>query len=589
MAAPVLWPPSKPQVECDSSIIHRSGSCGEVSSPKPLMPVVAMRQQRGSIGALSMQHSCGQKFPSEDDPTGEELLGEWHRAIARKLLIISQLADAQLDCEELQYDVVDKLGEETANEDAPAKPMSLTILTPRKADLLPVTTLVTTLVTLVGVLLRVMSELLKRGIPTWPMQLRRYAQPVLRNVPASSTDRTMGPNQVHDFQLIGSTRAGWTALMHLSGLLYYHKASKLDNFEAWIDASRNMIGEDAWILVAEPVRIGEDLHDRYEYYYAVEDQHTIAWHHTFNVGNPIPRVHNPSRVGSPKVRHELEAQFWKHVEYFPHDFNLQRSDVAMLRMKLNWLYVEAFTVEGSTAASTFGQSGQAKRNHDFVGYCLHRSTHDHEGKIQHILSPDPSNTFSMEDHHYFLHLYGRPEVRLLRLHSIEQTGKRNNVLLALSIAAMLGVPRLVINQLEAIYRQWDYRLADDPGKTAGVIMAVDCGILAIPVIGEPPMTKALEYTLEGGVFITAIMFSVPGEHHSTVWAIDINDLPHFTSASFTVGGFLTGVYLDSTQASVTFIMASISLIIVLCLLSLLVIVGFHPGLTYEHDQRNLLV
>lgn len=57
----------------------------------------------------------------------------------------------------------------------------------------------------------------------------------------------------------------------------------------------------------------------------------------------------------------------------------------------------------------------------------------------------------MEDHHYFLHLYGRPEVRLLRSHSIEQTGKRNNVLLALSIAAMLGVPGLVINQLEAIY------------------------------------------------------------------------------------------------------------------------------------------
>ncbi|KAF8835647.1 hypothetical protein BDN67DRAFT_1015361 [Paxillus ammoniavirescens] len=52
-------------------------------------------------------------------------------------------------------------------------------------------------------------------------------------------------------------------------------------------------------------------------------------------------------------RHELEAQFWKHVEYFPHDFNLQCSDVVMLRMKLNWLYFEALTIEESTAVLTF--------------------------------------------------------------------------------------------------------------------------------------------------------------------------------------------------------------------------------------------
>jgi hypothetical protein len=56
----------------------------------------------------------------------------------------------------------------------------------------------------------------------------------------------------------------------------------------------------------------------------------------------------------------------------------------------------------------------------------------------------------MEDHHYFLHLYGRPEVRLLRSHSIEQTGRRNNIPLTSSIVAMLGAPVLVINQLKAI-------------------------------------------------------------------------------------------------------------------------------------------
>ncbi|KAF8834381.1 hypothetical protein BDN67DRAFT_1016572 [Paxillus ammoniavirescens] len=167
----------------------------------------------------------------------------------------------------------------------------------------------------------------------------------------------MGLKEVQDFELIGSTNQGWMALMHPSGLLYYYKASKrtftavdisnctttqLVDFEAWINASRNAIVENTWILVVEPVRIKGDLHNRYEYYYVVEDWRIITWHHIFNVGALFQEC--VVVQGWDHRRHELEAQFWKHMEYFPHDFNLQRSD----------LLTEALTIEESTAVSTFG-------------------------------------------------------------------------------------------------------------------------------------------------------------------------------------------------------------------------------------------
>ena len=46
--------------------------------------------------------------------TNEGLLLLWCQALARKKRIVAYLADVQLDCEELERDVVDGLGEETA-------------------------------------------------------------------------------------------------------------------------------------------------------------------------------------------------------------------------------------------------------------------------------------------------------------------------------------------------------------------------------------------------------------------------------------------------------------------------------------------
>lgn len=45
---------------------------------------------------------------------GENLLLLWFWALARKQMIETQLADVQLDCEELESDVADGLGIETA-------------------------------------------------------------------------------------------------------------------------------------------------------------------------------------------------------------------------------------------------------------------------------------------------------------------------------------------------------------------------------------------------------------------------------------------------------------------------------------------
>lgn len=42
------------------------------------------------------------------------LLLLWRQALTKKCQMVALLADVQLDCEELEYDVMDELGEETA-------------------------------------------------------------------------------------------------------------------------------------------------------------------------------------------------------------------------------------------------------------------------------------------------------------------------------------------------------------------------------------------------------------------------------------------------------------------------------------------
>jgi hypothetical protein len=124
-----------------------------------------------------------------------------------------------------------------------------------------------------------------------------------------------------------------------------------------------------------------------------------------------------------------------------------------------------------------------------------------------------------------LNYYGLPEARLMRSHSVEGFKRKRTLPLLLATAAMFGVPALVLEHIENIHvdgivnsldiRQFVDRFNDDNVKhstlvrtfsyievrklckftsyiiKAGVILAVDASILAIPDIGSQVITRTL--------------------------------------------------------------------------------------------------
>ncbi|KIK32220.1 hypothetical protein CY34DRAFT_19199 [Suillus luteus UH-Slu-Lm8-n1] len=356
------------------------------------------------------------------------------------------------------------------------------------------------------------AALLKRGIPSWPSELQRYSQAVM-------LDSALGANyfvkckQVDPFE--DQNYGVWEGIVHPSGVLYYFDAStktytgsnikkytsnQLDNLQNWIGAARRRLQEDAWYMVVEPVATEDG--DYYEYYCVVPDAHIITWFEDFNADLlfqecAFAREWNHKRL-------ELEAQFWKHIDFFPRHYSMQPSDATELRAQLEWFLAEGLTLEQSTAASLFWSTDQTEKviarlinfenlldsnlflREQGVAYC---------GRIWNILR-----------HHQFLNYYGLPEARLMRTHSIEGGERRRNVrfLSLLAIAAMFGVPALVLEHVEKLHVDGIVNLLDI-GKfldhfnddnmrhstLAGVIMAVDASILAIPDIGSQTITRAL--------------------------------------------------------------------------------------------------
>ncbi|KAG2742718.1 hypothetical protein P692DRAFT_20747841 [Suillus brevipes Sb2] len=356
------------------------------------------------------------------------------------------------------------------------------------------------------------ADLLKRGIPSWPSELQRYSKAVTRDSTLGA-DYTIECKKVDDF---GDQSYGvWEGIVHPSGVLYYfdvatktytgsdvkkYTPDRLNNLQNWIGAARRRLQEDTWYMVVEPV-ITEDG-DFYEYYCVVPHARIIAWFEEFSADLlfqecAFAREWNHKRL-------ELEAQFWKHIDFFPRHYEMQISDATELRAHLEWFLAEGLTLEQSTAASLFWSTDQTEKviarlinfenllnsnrslKEQGVAFC---------GRIWNILR-----------HHQFLNYYGLPEARLMRAHSIEGSERQRNVrfLSLLATCAMFGVPVVVLEHVEKLHvdgivnlldiRKFLDHFNDDIIKhstLAGVIMAVDASILAIPNVGTQTITRAL--------------------------------------------------------------------------------------------------
>ncbi|KAG1784510.1 uncharacterized protein HD556DRAFT_1445409 [Suillus plorans] len=307
----------------------------------------------------------------------------------------------------------------------------------------------------------------------------------------------------------------WQGIVHPSGVLYYFDVSmktytgsdvkkytpnQLNNLQNWIRAARRRLQEETWYMVVKPVT--REDRDYYEYYCVVPDARIIAWFEDFNADLLFQEC-----AFAREWNHKSKARAGGtilHIDFFPRHYIMQRSDATELRAHLEWYLAEGLILEQSTAASLFWSTDQTEKviarlisfenllNSDAslkeqgVAYC---------GRIWNILR-----------HHQFLNYYGFPEARLMRTHSIEGSKRNRNIrfLSLLSTAAMFGVPVMVLEHVEKLHVDGIVNLLDikkfldhfnddniKHSTLAGVIMAVDASILAIPNIGSQVTTRTL--------------------------------------------------------------------------------------------------
>ncbi|KAG2353560.1 hypothetical protein BDR07DRAFT_1496089 [Suillus spraguei] len=377
---------------------------------------------------------------------------------------------------------------------------------------------------------------LDRSTPAWPTQLGRYA-PKGKQAPPPIPDFLVEEMQFDDFR--HNVYGEWEEHIHPSGAAYYYNQTwktytglnvrdypkfRLDNFEAWVKSTRGKVKGDL-IIVAEPARTRNVVGDVYLYYLVAPDTHIIGWLDPLD-GTHLFRECDFAREWNHK-RLELEAQFWKHVEFFPHNFKLDRCLVRKLRAELDWFHADALTLENSTSATIFSTKEATEK---IIARLA--SLDDLTGSDECITEPGVAlfgRLCHMLRHHQYLNYYGQPEARLLRSHSTGLRHRKKEPFRFITTLAMLCLPMLVRKRLDQIYvdglvNSFDIKNFVDDFNTqntaqitlAGVIMAIDAGFLAVQGVGTGMVAESI---LKGSIiFCVGCILSGSGDD-SRHWCV----------------------------------------------------------------------
>ncbi|KAG2125095.1 hypothetical protein DEU56DRAFT_916703 [Suillus clintonianus] len=199
---------------------------------------------------------------------------------------------------------------------------------------------------------------LERGIGIWPTQLPRYAEVVM--LADEYEDTLVRIKETDDPR--PAMYGDWQELVHpLGGTYYYHSTKNaltstnlrryldLSSLEDFIDASRAAANENGWILVVLPTIFTGQEH--FQYYYVVPDKQVIAWLEDLNGELLFGECVQPSEWRHKRL--ELEAQYWKHFEFFPHQFRMESLLVRRIQRELLCYTGEATTLSQSSAGSMF--------------------------------------------------------------------------------------------------------------------------------------------------------------------------------------------------------------------------------------------
>ncbi|KAG0701245.1 hypothetical protein DFH29DRAFT_1000432 [Suillus ampliporus] len=211
-----------------------------------------------------------------------------------------------------------------------------------------------------------MAGLLDRSFGIWPTQLPQYAEPVML---MNGHEDNLVPMRRIDDPVPGLYGDHWEELVHpLGGTYYYHNKKNMytsinirhmdrQRLEDFIDVSRATVKEDEWVLVVHQVSYrGEEV---YQYYYVVHDLHIITWLEDLDGYLLFQEC-----IQASKWRHkrlELEAQYWRHRDFFPHKFHMTSSQVRCTRREILCYLGEATTLNQCTAATIFWTLDQMRQ------------------------------------------------------------------------------------------------------------------------------------------------------------------------------------------------------------------------------------
>ncbi|KAG1893304.1 uncharacterized protein F5891DRAFT_1196534 [Suillus fuscotomentosus] len=433
------------------------------------------------------------------------------------------------------------------------------------------------------------QELLKCSVPIWPTQLRRYTETAL---PKSLGRDYMVQEMQTDLPQVNrrETRGDWEESTHpLGATFYYNKTMRtytkmnlrtcsdkqLQRLKSWINASRAKLRGNLWFLVVEQMSVrGKEI---YLYYYVVPEKRIITWLEPVD-GYLLFQECTAAWHWNHK-RLELEAQFWKHIEYFPVEIIISREEVRALQAQLNWY--QALVLERSTAASLFWNLDQMKEMASELAIAVE------------LAGPDG--------------VADAPGVAICG----ERHGNLENsrVMTGVSVA-MLWILIMVLKRLQGIYvnglvsgvdikKFTDDFNAQAKAQTtvASIIMAVDASILAIPGLGSQLATKVLcsiSFILSVYCIVACTIaqqfssrmrsldfavYYMQGKMINLVILASIPSFMYLMSLTFSILGFLAGIFTIEFGLDVSAKIGCVLAFIVGASFTIpLVIASFGPGL-----------
>ncbi|KAG0701806.1 hypothetical protein DFH29DRAFT_875620 [Suillus ampliporus] len=369
-----------------------------------------------------------------------------------------------------------------------------------------------------------MVKLLECGIGIWPMQLPRYAEVVMLADEYEDTLVRMKETDDPHPAMYGN----WQELVHPLGGTYYYHSTK--------------------------------------YYYVVPDKQVIAWLKDLNGELLFGECIQP--------RLELEAQYWKHFEFFPHEFRMESPQVRHIRREL-LCYIgespkqktEATTLSQSSAASMFWTLNQMNQ----IG--THLATIESLANNEIIEETGVVFCYCI-GHHQFLNRHNQPEACLIRNHAVREKHRRTST-------------DGILNGVEVNSFVDDFTSqARSQITLAGVSMAMDIAILAIPGLGTMETSQTLcrlyirghdgatlwreneSYYLQQKTKMFIIITSIP-----TSFCV----LRITSSVTGSILGFLSGVATDFKPSAPLMVSSIVTLGIVVSSLLVLVLASYGPG------------